>query len=467
MNNNAAESMNASDPTPSAVRQYLASQGVESRLVTPREARKFPRVECILLADRLGKVALLLPSDRLLDLVALRQQTGRELVAAELKERQALLRQHGLQELPALDALLGVEVLQDQYLPSEGEVCIQSGARGSLLALPAKSLVKDEATRTVDVSVAVPEMELDYELSLFDLDRDAIEDSISRFTAKRIRQRLEETLEIPPLPHTAQEIIRLRVDPSADISKLSAIVEKDPSLAAQVTSWASSSYYAAPGSVKSVQDAIVRVLGYDLVMNLSLGLALGKTLSMPPDEPQGVVPYWQEAVYTAATVAELHTAMPRDSRPSFGLAYLGGLLSNFGYLVLAHVFKPHFSTCCRLWEANPHLDPRVVEDHVLGLNRDQIAASLLNSWNLPGEVCLGIRHAAHPDYMGLHAEYANLICLAVRMLRRGRMVPGPSVPLESQLFTGLNIAPDQARAALERVQEGREALDALARGMEH
>ncbi len=464
--NNAAETMSPAEPTPISVRQYLAERSVEPRLLSRKEAQQLPRAECILLADNLGKVVLLQSADRLLDLAALRQQTGRQLAAADIRDRRALMRQHGLQELPALDGLTGVEALVDKHLPETGEICIQSGARGHFLAVPASVLVSDEATRRVDATASVPDLDIDYELSLFDLDRDAIEDSVSRFTAKRIRQRLEETLEIPPLPHTAQEIIRLRVDPSADISKLSALVEKDPSLAAQVISWASSSYYAAPGSVKSVQDAIVRVLGYDLVMNLSLGLALGKTLQMPEDEPQGVVPYWQEAVYTAATVAELHTAIPRESRPSFGLAYLAGLLSNFGYLVLAHVFKPHFSTCCRLWEANAHLDPRVVEDHVLGLNRDQIAASLLNSWNLPGEVCLGIRHAAHTDYSGLHSDYANLVCLATRLLRRAGMVPGPRVPLEQNLFAGLQITPAQARTAIERVQEGREALDALAKGME-
>ena len=51
--------------------------------------------------------------------------------------------------------------------------------------------------------------------------------------------------------------------------------------AAQVVSWAASPYYAAPGKIKSVHDAIVRVLGFDLVLNLALGLALGRSLSLP------------------------------------------------------------------------------------------------------------------------------------------------------------------------------------------
>lgn len=34
----------------------------------------------------------------------------------------------------------------------------------------------------------------------------------------------------------------------------------------------------------------MRVLGFDLVINLALGLALGKTLSLPKDHPQQTTP---------------------------------------------------------------------------------------------------------------------------------------------------------------------------------
>ncbi|VVQ30227.1 hypothetical protein PS943_01726 [Pseudomonas fluorescens] len=47
--------------------------------------------------------------------------------------------------------------------------------------------------------------------------------------------------------------------------------------------------------------------------------------------------------------------MPRTERPEAGLTYLVGLLRNFGYLLLAHVFPPHFSLICRHLEVNPHL----------------------------------------------------------------------------------------------------------------
>ncbi|MFT6294709.1 MAG: hypothetical protein ACJATW_000984 [Glaciecola sp.] len=56
--------------------------------------------------------------------------------------------------------------------------------------------------------------------------------SLKTFTSIRIKQRLEDTLEIPTLPNTARPIIKLRVNPNALASELAERVESDPSLAA-------------------------------------------------------------------------------------------------------------------------------------------------------------------------------------------------------------------------------------------
>src|SRR5690606_35511858 len=83
-------------------------------------------------------------------------------------------------------------------------------------------------------------------------DLEQINRAISQFTRLRIQQRLQDTLELPPLPETAHRVMKLRVDPDAGIAELAEIIETDPSLSAQVVSWASSSYYAAPGRIRSV-----------------------------------------------------------------------------------------------------------------------------------------------------------------------------------------------------------------------
>ena len=456
--------MNTTIPIP--VRQFIESHHIAFK---ERPFPKFERpttVEVVVLEDAQGKLQVFFPSDCLLDLEKVRNSLGRDMTAMSTDKLRELAQKSGLDTLPALDGLLKMDTVIDQRLQEMNQVNLHSGNREYLITLDSTDAIKQqENTQVVDVCERIPFNDTDYELSLFDHDREEIYQAVTNFTALRIKQRLEETLEIPPLPETAQAIIRLRIDPNADINKLAKIVEKDPSLAAQVVSWASSSYYAAPGTVKSVQDAIIRVLGYDLVMNLALGLALGKTLDLPEDGPEGVTPYWSQSVYTAATIGALLNLIPREFRPGFGLAYLSGLLHNFGYLVLAHAFPPHFKQVARYIEANPHLANHHVEKHLLGITREQIGANLMKSWNMPDEVCIALRYLHEPQYMGPHSDYSQLAYLALRLLWQNNLVQGPITHIDDSVFQTLHINPDDIPEAMTSVIESKAELDAIAKGM--
>lgn len=407
--------MNATIPLP--VRQHMKTKNITAtELPFPKNTRPVT-VEVAVLEDEEGPLQVFFPSNCLLDLNRLQSETGRRMASIKSDDLNKLKKKQGLDTLPALDGLLKMETVIDKRLLVLAEIHLHSGHQDLLMTLNNSEFVaQNQDLKIVDVCEPIPTDDVDYEMSLFELDRDSIHIAVNNFTALRIKQRLEETLEIPPLPETAQAIIRLRVDPNADINKLSKIVERDPSLAAQVVSWASSSYYAAPGSVKSVQDAIIRVLGYDLVMNLALGLALGQTLDLPEDDSDNITPYWKQSIYMAATIGALLNLIPRELRPSFGLAYLSGLLHNFGYLVLAHAFPPHFKQVSDSLKVNPHLTNNHIEKNLIGITREQMGSSLMKSWNMPDEVCIGLRYLHEPQYMGHHSDYSQLAYLALRLL---------------------------------------------------
>ncbi|MDX1474515.1 MAG: HDOD domain-containing protein, partial [Reinekea sp.] len=234
----------------------------------------------------------------------------------------------------------------------------------------------------------------------------------------------------------------------------------------QVVSWASSSYYSAPGSIKSVQDAIVRVLGYDLVMNLALGLSLGKTLELPEEQDNGNASYWTQAVYVAACVGALVSAIPREFRPGFGLSYLSGLLHNFGYLILAHAFKPHFETTNEMISLNRHIEHQHIEKHVLGITRDQIASNLMHSWNMPGEVTMGIRYQSDPQYLGVNSDQAHLIYLANHLLQEYGLLPKMNHRFDKTVYEHLNLNPTDVEPLMEQLRESRKELDMIAHSLE-
>ena len=296
-------------------------------------------------------------------------------------------------------------------------------------------------------------------------DEALITKSVNKFTEKRIRQRLDETLELPPLPETAQRIIKLRADPNADINDLTNIVEIDPSLAAQVVSWASSPYYSAPGKIKSVHDAIVRVLGFDMVLNLALGLALGKTLSLNALTRDQINDYWRYSVYNAAAVEGLVTSIAREHRPAFGMAYLSGLLNNFGYLVMAEIFPPYFYNITRMAQSNPHIPRALIEQHLMGISSDQVASWLLDNWNMPEEVVSALRQQNNTGFIGEHAVYSNLIYVAKQMLAERGFGEGFGLPIPDDVLGSLHLDPNTAKSTIDNIVEAGEDLDAIAEKM--
>lgn len=446
---------------PQLIEKLLQDQGIAYQLRLQEHAGPAAcQAQACLLSDAVGNVLTLIPKDHLLDLKRLHELLGRELVPLRDAELQRTLAKHQLNELPALPILFSAPCIYEQSLLQHDEVWLDSGLHGWCLQLQrndAEKLVTKASAAKLGVPLrSIPPLPDDPEQDSADLHQ-----AVSNFTALRMRQRLEETIEIPPLPETAQRVIKLRVSPDATVDDLSDIVETDPSLAAQVVSWAASPFYAAPGKIRSVEDAIGRVLGFDLVINLAVGLALGKTFKLPVDSAERTTPYWKQAIYTAACIEGLARKIPKAQRPELGLVYLAGLLHNFGYLVLAYIFPPYFRTICRHQEANPHVPPHLIDQYLIGVTRDQIGGWLMRYWDMPVEVATAIRHQHSIGFSGEHAGYPNLVYLAQALLREHGIGSGPSMPISDDLLDSLGIAREDAVAAVEKVIAAEDALKTL------
>ncbi|WP_019410304.1 HDOD domain-containing protein [Pseudomonas psychrophila] len=448
--------------TPPVIQQLL-----DERAIAYREVHDHPgvspdsKVQAVLLEDTAGALMVLFAQSQLLDLNRLADLIGRRMSAVAADRLKELLDKHGLSQLPGLPSITRSSCLYEEHLLQQPLLLISAGEPGLLL-----EITREDFQRLLGIAnsgrFGEPLNEIKLNLNRPDDDSEAITHAVQAFTARRIQQRLEATIEIPPLAESVRKIMRLRVDPDVTIDEITSVVETDPALAAQVISWASSSYYAAPSKIRSVEDAIVRVLGVDLVINLALSLSLGKTLSLPNDHPQTSTPYWQQSIYTAAVIEGLTRAMPRDQRPEVGLTYLAGLLHNFGYLLLAHVFPPHFSLICRHLEVNPHVSHSVIEQHLLGISREQMGAWLMRYWGMPDELVTALRAQHDPDYTGIHAQYPNLVCVALGLLRKRAIGHGAYAPLPDTLFERLGVPREKAEDAVSKVLEAEVLLREMA-----
>jgi len=418
---------------------------------------------CIL-EDSIGKVQVIFPATCILDLNKLLMATARQFTPIGATKMAKVLQGLNLDSLPALPQVTGLDTYVDASLLEKDTISMTLGP-DQVLEMPQndfQTLISSARLGDFSSPVPVPALPNTHWATQ---DQAQINHAVATFTQRRISQRLEETLDMPPMPETAQKIIELRMDPNAETEQLAALVAKDPGLAAQVISWANSPYYGVSGTITSVQEAVVRVLGFDLVINLALGLSLGRTLEVPKDGPSGYTPYWQQSVCMASLMTELVRALPAERRPPLGMAYLCGLLQNFGHLLLAHVFPPHFALVNRHMEANPQVNRYFIEHHLLGITREQISSNLFKQWGLPDEVCTAIRYQNEPSYGDKHCVLSQMLYVAARMLSQSGLGDAPVEDLPNTVVTALGLDQAKAEKGMEKVLESMDDLKEMARQM--
>lgn len=447
---------------PEAVRNTLAAARIPFSVQPAEEIDPAQRLYSSILQQHSKQLLVVLPYSHILNLNKLNSATQTQWQPLPLTSIRQLLSQHALETLPPLPALFELPCLCDPAVFKHHTVYFESGIAGQLLALKSTDLSHLLGATSQHINCAEPVSQAQPNHCAMNTDLEQIKSAVTRLTTRRIHQRLENTLEIPVLNKTSNQVLHLYNNSETNIDELTAIVETDPALAAQVISWAASPYYAAPSKVRSVEDAIVRVLGFDLVLNLALGLSLKKSLNIPRQQPRNATPYWQKAIYTAALIEGLTRAMPADKKPESGLAYLAGLLHNFGLALLAHVFPPHYKLVCQALDANLHLNHSVVEYHLLGVTREQMGAWLMQYWEIPKQLIYAVRFQDKPDYQGQHASYANLNYLAQCLLAQhgiGCSLHNSHIP--DSLYQRLGLSAEQAQQAVQRVLQAELALQRL------
>lgn len=418
--------------------------------------------QLVVMTDGQQRLQCMIPANSLVDLQRLFQQTKRHYRALDSQSLKLLIDKLGpdLKHLPALPQATDFETWVDEQLLKPERVSLSLDGE-LLLEVSQQDFRKLIATSNIK-AIATPLPELSIPIDHWqEADLKLVNNSVSRFTSMRIKQRLDETLDVPPLPEIANEIIHLRMKPDAETQQLAGIVERDPSLAAQVIGWANSPYYGVSNRIHSIQDAVIRVLGFDLVINLSLGLALGRDLSVPKEGPYGYTPYWKKSVYMAHLVSELGKKMPGSVRPPQGLCYLSGLLHNFGYLILAHVFPPIFDLLCRHIEVNTQVPRACIEKHLLGITREQLASGLFKQWQLPQPLCVAVRYQNHPYYEGEHAVLSKLLNLSLGILQKMGISDGVTIQAADDAYECLELPPGAIEDAKEKIIENEEALSAM------
>lgn len=410
------------------------------------------RVRALMCGDEEGQVQVIAPESALIDPAPLRASTARDLRNIPTAEDERICAVPGFYKVPSV---------VHQSLMHKSTVALATEIPGQYVRATGaelKQMCANHASFEAEFCEALAATPTDTAGDIEDINR-----AVETFTTRRIEARLDETLAIPPLPETAQRIVALQGEENFDLDDMVTIVEADPAISARIMGWANSSFYGTSTPSKTLNDAIMRVLGFDLVFNMALGMSIGASLNLPKSHVSGASPYWLDAVYSAATTEALARQVPQAKRPNPGTCYLAGLLSNFGTLVIGHVFPPQYEAICRMQEANPQVGYPAIDQHVLLVNREVIAATLLEQWGLPDEITTAVRFQNVGDYNGAHAPYVHLLRVAQDLLCHG--VTGLH---DDSLLTLENLELSDAAIVdvAEVIRESQEELGELAHALE-
>ena len=394
----------------SEVKDYFATRAISFEVTPVDLAARFDRrrgLRSLLCKDQQGMVLVIVPQDDFLDMEAIRAVTGRSLRPVYPDELPAALVNFDATGLLPVGGLLGVPTLLHSGIPRDGTLHFTATDPAAVISLDASALHAAQ--------LEVSYLDLSVEMTPGWVEQRQKEQV---FIRKCIESLLGDVQGLPAMPEMSQRILQVAGNANSTAQDLAKVIEVDPSLSAQIISYATAAFYGYRGDITSVRDAISRVLGFELVANIAVGISLGARFKVPGDGPIGLNAFWRHAVYTSALAERLCKAVPRDRQLRPGMAYLSGLLHDFGYLVLGHVMPAVFDSLNQSIAANPAINVLRVESLIMGMSHTDIGARLLQRWKLPEEAVVAAQYHHTPDYRAEDAVYAHLINLAEGLLHQ-------------------------------------------------
>lgn len=293
-------------------------------------------------------------------------------------------------------------------------------------------------------------------------------------TITAIYNALDKLQRLPPIPAMALRLLEQASSPESTAADLADTIELDPSVAAQVMRYAGSPYFGYRGNLDSVQDAITRVLGFELVSNIALGIASSKAFSVPQQGPLGLRAFWKHALYSAVLAQSLARKINRPGVINPARAYLCGLLHNLGVLLMGHLFPQEFRLLNHELERYPQRSLQDIErslviggdaQQFIRLGHDHMGGYLLEKWNLPEAVSVCAYHHHDDEYEGECSEYASLIRLSNLLLAQKGIGDAGLAGAELDEWSNEFITREDAETVLDKVMELCPELDNLADNM--
>ena len=218
--------------------------------------------------------------------------------------------------------------------------------------------------------------------------------------ATSIRQEIHKIKNLPPLPVIAQQLLGVINDEDASIADICNIIKRDPTLVSRMLGLSNSAFFGFGRKVSSLEDAIIFVLGLDLVKSLALTMVMGGVFDVRKCENFDISRYWCTSIMTADLAMQASTIMTCEEKLNNGQLFLYGLLHNLGILILTDRFPKLMNNIFEVAKKTPERRLIYTEQAMLDMDHHEAGSWLGRKWQLPEVVITVIESHQDDAYDG-------------------------------------------------------------------
>ena len=251
----------------------------------------------------------------------------------------------------------------------------------------------------------------------------------------------QDKLDLPLLPHVANQVLMVSGDPNADASKLSSLIQQDQALAGQILRIANSPAYLPRSPIVSLQQAIAW-LGLNMLAGIAFSVSVQSGVFNIKGYEKEVQNLWRHALTSGLYGKEI----ARKIRHNVENAFLCGLLHAIGKPVVLH-------TIIGSNNKNDSKPSWAVIEQLMNECHVQVGRKLAESWKLPEPVQEAI--LLYQDHTYAQAtsptKGAMITCLAdhIASFQLDPTATGEETLLTLPVVQDLNFYPEDMNALLE------------------
>lgn len=228
---------------------------------------------------------------------------------------------------------------------------------------------------------------------------DSVRDKVRREISKRVSSN---TLEVPVLPHVAQQVISLSSDMDASAKDFERVIRMDNQLAGRLLRIANSPVYGQRDKITSLQRAIVTV-GIRTLKDLAFAIAMGEQVFRSQLLSKTMQKVWEHSVATGYAAHRIAEVLGMDRQ----FAFLCGLLHDCGKPILIQTVE-------RVLRVNKDWGAYgvILADDIMSEYHGEVGGLIARSWKFSDLMYGAIRHHHQIDESGAAMPMAHLTAVA-------------------------------------------------------